>query len=217
MNDPSKAIANAESWRSASRRSRERRAEELTLPSGATILAARPEPLEWILAGRVPQRLLAAALGESQGHPREINPDHPRDTNSGHPRASDPGHPRASGDQDSRFRGNDSLDAGTGMTREEVLELARFAAQLVQASVVTPAIGEGPGEISLDEIPIEDRAFIFEWACRALGSGPDEAHSARGTGISPVPRHDRDGRATSGAKEDHASPSSDGLERFCAQ
>jgi len=219
MNDPSKAVASAESWRSAARKSREAGAEELTLPSGATILAARPEPLEWILAGRLPQRLLAAALGESQGHPREINPDHPRDTNSGHPRASDPSHPRESGDPalDSRFRGNDSLDAGTGMTREEVLELARFAAQLVKASVVAPAIGEGPDEISLDEIPIEDRAFIFEWACRALGSGPGEANSARRSGLPPVARHGQDGRATSGIKEDHASPSSDGLERFCAQ
>ena len=66
MSDQVKAIASAEGWRSASRMSRRARAEELTLPSGATILAGRPEPLEWILAGRVPQRLLAAALGESQ-------------------------------------------------------------------------------------------------------------------------------------------------------
>ena len=96
------------------------------------------------------------------------------------------------------------------MTRGEVLELARFAAQLVKASVVEPAIGDGPEEIRLDEIPTEDRAFIFEWACRALGSD-------RGTGVSPVPTHGQDRRDTSGVKEDHASPSSDGLERFCAQ
>ena len=75
---PTIDIATASDWRSAARKSREAGAEELTLPSGATILAARPEPLEWILAGRVPQRLLAAALGASDD----------RDPNSGHPRAS---------------------------------------------------------------------------------------------------------------------------------
>ena len=80
------------------------------------------------------------------------------------------------------------------MTREEVLELASFAAQLVQASVVRPAIGEGPDEIRLDDIPVEDRAFIFEWACRALGAS-----------------------GASSAKEDPSSPPAGGLERFCAQ
>ena len=182
---PANGIANAADWRAASRRARASRAEALTLPSGATILAARPDPLEWILAGRVPQRLLAAALGESHGHPRETRP----------------GHPRESGDPtlDSRLRGNDGLggndgsEAGVEMTREEVLELARFAAQLVEASVVEPAIGDGPEEIRLDEIPTEDRAFIFEWACRALGT----------SGASSV-------------KEEPSSPSVDGLERFCA-
>jgi hypothetical protein len=168
---PANGIANAADWRAASRRARASRAEELALPSGATILAARPDPLEWILAGRVPQRLLAAALGESHGHPRE------------------------SGDRtlDSHLRGNDGGEAGVEMTREEVLELARFAAQLVEASVVEPAIGDGPEEIRLDEIPTEDRAFIFEWACRALGT----------SGASSV-------------KEEPSSPSVDGLERFCA-
>jgi len=204
---PTNGISTSADWRNASRASRETRAEPLTLPSGATILAARPEPLEWILAGRVPQRLLAAALGESQARLRE----------------TEPGHPRESGDPalDSRFRGNDSLrgndgvKAGAEMTREDVLELARFAAQLVRASVVRPAIGEGPGEISLDEIPVEDRAFIFEWACRALGSAPNAAKSARSTGVSPVV--DNDGRATCGAEEALSGPSVDGLERFCAR
>jgi hypothetical protein len=186
MSERLSGIATAITWRKSARAARESRAEELLLPSGATILAARPEPLEWILAGRVPQRLLAAALGESQHHPRE----------------NSSGHPRQSGDPalDSRLRGNDGVDgndavaAGAGMTREDVLELARFAAQLVKASVVAPAIGEGPDEIALDDIPIEDRAFIFEWACRAL--------SASGA---------------SSTKEDLSSPSIDGLERFCAQ
>jgi len=184
---PTNGISTSADWRNASRASRETRAELLTLPSGATILAARPEPLEWILAGRVPQRLLAAALGESPARLRK----------------TDPGHPRASGDPalDSRCRGSDSLggndgvDARVEMTREDVLELARFAAQLVRASVVRPAIGEGPDEISLDEIPVEDRAFIFEWACRALGESVD------GKSNQEVP----------------SGPSVDGLERFCAR
>ena len=199
---PTIDIANASDWRSASRKSREACAEPLTLPSGATILAARPEPLEWILAGRVPQRLLAAALGESQARSRE----------------TDPGHPRASGDPASASppqAGNDGGDAGVGMTREDVLELARFAAQLVRASVVRPAIGEGPDDIALDDIPIEDRTFIFEWACRALGSAPNVANSARSTGVPPVA--DSDGRASCGAEEALSGPSSDGLERFCAR
>jgi len=177
-------ISSPADWRTAARKSRASRAEPLALPSGATILAARPEPLEWIMSGRIPQRLLAAALGESQSHPRE----------------SGPGHPRESGDPalDSRIRGNDvngahgngGVEAGTGMTRDDVLELARFAAQLVKASVVEPAIGDAADEIPLDDIPVEDRAFIFQWACRAL-SGPNST------------------------QEDLSSPSSDGLERFC--
>ena len=139
----------AADWRKASRAQRAASAEPLTLPSGATILATRPAPLEWILAGRVPQRLLAAALA------------------------------------------SEGTDPPGELSRQDVLELARFAAELVRASVVDPAIGEGPEEIRLDDIPIEDRAFIFEWACRAL----------------------RD----SGTKEDPSSPSADGLERFCAK
>jgi hypothetical protein len=188
---PANGIANAADWRAASRRARASRAEKLTLPSGATILAARPEPLEWILAGRVPQRLLAAALGESQSHPHETGSRLPREA----------GQPRESGDPmlDSRLRGNDGLggndggEAGVEMTREEVLELARFAAQLVEASVVEPAIGNGLEEMRLDEIPTEDRAFIFEWACRALGTS-----------------------GASSAKEGTSSPPAGGLERFCA-
>jgi hypothetical protein len=143
-------IASASDWRAARRAARAERAERLRLPSGATILAARPEPIEWILAGRVPQRLLAAALS-GRGAPAE-----------------------------------------TEISREDVLELARFAAELVRASVVEPPIGAGEGEIALEEIPVEDRAFIFEWACRALAPGD----------------------APSGAKED---PSSRALERFCAK
>ena len=142
----------AADWRKASRAQRAACAEPLTLPSGATILATRPSALEWILAGRVPQRLLTAAL------PTE---------------------------------GLAAADPPRELSRQDVLELASFAAEMVRASVVEPAIGEGPEEIHLDDIPIEDRAFIFEWACRAL----------------------RD----SGTKEDPSNPSADGLERFRAK
>ncbi len=124
---PSNGIATAETWRDASHQARIERAERLRLPSGATILAARPEPLEWVLAGRLPQRLLGAALEESSS----------------------------------------ASAAAREMTREEILELARFAEQLVRAAILEPRVGEGPGEIALDEIPVQDRAFIFEWACRA--------------------------------------------------
>jgi len=162
---PTNGIASTDDWRAASRAARKSRAERLTLPSGATILAARPEPLEWIMSGRVPQRLLAAALSNGGAPQRE-----------------------------------------TEISREEILDLARFATQLVRASVVEPAIGDGPGEISLDEIPIKDRAFIFEWACRALGQA--EANpSATGPG-----RDGADGSA--GAAEEVSSPFTDGLERF---
>ena len=123
-------IATPADWRAAARAGREARAERLALPSGAVILAARPEPLEWILSGRLPQGLLAAAL-EGDLHGASAVPSE--------------------------------------LSREEVLELARFATQLVLASVVKPAIGSGPGEMAFEDIPIEDRAFIFEWACRALG------------------------------------------------
>jgi hypothetical protein len=146
-----RTINNAADWRQAARAQRAATAEALTLPSGATILAARPEPLEWILAGRVPQRLLSAAL------------------------ALDGSAVGAQGD----------------LSREDVLEFARFAADLVRASVVAPAIGNGPDEIRFDDIPIEDRAFIFEWACRALRE--------------------------QGSKEAPSNPSTDGLERFCAK
>jgi hypothetical protein len=210
------SISSPADWRTAARKSRASRAEPLELPSGATILAARPEPLEWIMSGRLPQRLLAAALGESQSHPRATAPGHAGESSPGHPRESGPGHPRESGDPalDSRLRGNDEkgargndekgargndekgahgnggVDAGAGMTREDVLELARFAAQLVRASVVQPAIGDGPDDIPFDDIPVEDRAFIFQWACRAL-SGENST------------------------QEGLPSPSTDGLERFC--
>ena len=107
-------IATTETWRRAAKADRETRAEHLTLPSGATILAARPEPLEWVMSGRIPQGLLAVAL-------------------------EDPESPPAGGDRE--------------LTREEILDLAGFAARLVEASVVDPPSGEGPDEISLDGTP----------------------------------------------------------------
>ena len=134
---PTNGIATPDDWRSASRVAREARAKELTLPSGAVILAAQPEPLDWILSGRVPQRLLAAAL-EKDGT---------------------------------------ATPADSEISREDVLELARFACELVKASVVRPVIGDGPDEIRFEEIPVEDRAFIFEWACRALKGSGDNGDS----------------------------------------
>jgi hypothetical protein len=134
-------IASVADWRAASRVAREARAEELTLPSGAVILAARPEALDWILSGRVPQRLVAAALQADGSAPPA----------------------------DAEIRG------------EDVLELARFACELVKASVLRPAIGDGPEEIRFEEIPVEDRAFIFQWACRALdASGGGEVSGKEG-------------------------------------
>jgi hypothetical protein len=141
-------IASPAAWRSAMVADRITRAQHLKLPSGATILAVKPEPLEWILSGRIPQHLLGAALDSSSATPN---------------------------------------DADRVMTREEILDLAWFARQLVKASVVKPAIGDGPGEIALDDIPVEDRAFIFEWACRTL-KGKGE------TRVSDAPAH-RDGSA----------------------
>jgi len=122
-------VASSASWRSAMAQDRMARAEHLLLPSGATILAVKPEPLDWILSGRIPQQLLGVALQSSDGVPQV---------------------PEAA------------------ITRDEILDLAGFAQQLVKASVVKPAIGEGPDEIAMDDIPVKDRAFIFEWACRAL-------------------------------------------------
>ena len=132
-------IASVTDWRSASRVAREARAEELALPSGTKILAARPEPLDWILSGRVPQRLLAAAL---------------------QPEGSPPA-------------------AESEISREDVLDLARFASELVRASVVRPAIGDGPDQIRFEEIPVEDRAFIFQWAYRALNSSNGNGDSGK--------------------------------------
>ncbi len=121
-------IASAADWRAAAEANLRARAERLTLPSGATILAARPEPLEWVMSGRLPQRLLAAAL--------EPNGEKGRTAHE--------------------------------MTGEEIVELAEFARRLIRASVIEPAIGDGPNEIPMGEIPPDDCAFIFEWACRAL-------------------------------------------------
>lgn len=162
MSQRANGIMTAEEWRSAAQAAREARAELLRLPSGATILAVKPEPLEWIMSGRIPQRLLAAAL---------------------------------------QAEGALSPEAETQISREEILALAAFATQLVKASVVRPAIGEGPDEIRLDDIPIADRAFIFEWGCRALG------RPAPGGASNP---------AADSRPEEVSSPSADGLERFRA-
>jgi hypothetical protein len=135
---PTNGIATAKEWRAACRADRQARAELLRLPSGATILAAKPQPLEWILSGRIPQRLLAVALENGQHAPAA---------------------------------------AATEISRDDILDLARFARQLVEASIVEPPLGEGPGEISLDDVPIEDRAFIFEWACRSLDQERDNTTS----------------------------------------
>jgi hypothetical protein len=161
MSQRANGIMTAEEWRSAAQAAREARAELLLLPSGATILAVKPEPLEWIMSGRIPQRLLAAAL---QGE------------------------------------GALSPEAEIQISREEILALAAFAAQLVKASVVRPAIGEGPDEIRLDDIPIADRAFIFEWACRALARPAPSAAGVPAAASTSVPQE----------------VSSDKLERFRA-
>ena len=150
-------IATAMDWRAASEAEREARAEPLLLPSGTTILAARPEPLEWIISGRIPQGLLGAALDDPPS--RAARPDRE-------------------------------------LTRDEIIDLANFAARLVVASVVDPPIGDGPDELPLDEIPLQDRAFIFEWACRGL-SGAGAAETAKGRN----------------STEEELS--SDKLERFC--
>ncbi|TAM79182.1 MAG: hypothetical protein EPN47_19430 [Acidobacteria bacterium] len=156
----SNGIATTDTWRRAAKADREARAEHLALPSGATIMAARPEPLEWVMSGRIPQGLLAVALEDAES-------------------------PLGGGDRE--------------LTREEILDLASFAARLVAASVVDPPIGDGPGEIALDDIPIRDRAFIFEWACCAL-SGNDAGAS-----------EEEAATATHSSKEDLSSAS---LERF---
>jgi len=160
-------IATPDDWRAASRTSREAHAEPLHLPSGAVILAAKPEPLAWILSGRVPQRLLAVALqGDAQG----------------------------------------STNAPKEISREEILDLARFATELVRASVVQPRIGEKPGEISLDDIPVEDRAFIFDWACRSLGEAAETSSPATSRGSA--------GSAATGPNPRQEDLSSVKLERF---
>ncbi len=144
-------IATAGEWRAAARAEKLGRAEQLRLPSGATIVASKPGPLEWVISGRIPQRLLAVALDE--GTAKEDCPLRP----------------------------------------DEILELASFATRLIMASVIEPAIGEGPDEVSLDDIPLEDRAFIFEWACRAMSGNNAESANA--------------------AKEDDSIPAA-GIERF---
>ena len=153
-------IATTETWRHAAKVDRAARAEPLTLPSGATILAARPDPLEWVMSGRIPQGLLAVALEDPLS---------------------------AAGESDRE------------LTREEILDLADFAARLVEASVVDPPIGDGPAEIPLDDIPIRDRAFIFEWACRAL----DGNDTPSGEGAASAAAHS--------TKEDLSSASLEGF------
>lgn len=142
---PANGITDPKAWRDASKADREARAQRLQLPSGANILAVKPEPLDWLISGRIPQTLLSAVL---------------EDGNAGSERAE------------------------KEVSREEVLDLASFATRLVKATVVSPPIGEGPEEIPLEEIPIKDRAFIFEWACRALsqagsGSTQEDLSSAK--------------------------------------
>jgi hypothetical protein len=135
-------IATPTDWRAASQADRLARAERLCLPSGAVILAVKPEPLEWIISGRLPQRLLGVVLGPEPA----------------------------------------TAAAPETISREDILELARFATQLVKASIVDPPVGEGPDEIRLEDIPTKDRAFIFQWACRALGQAgagvPDSSSGA---------------------------------------
>jgi hypothetical protein len=134
-------------WRAASQADRLARAERLCLPSGAVILAVKPEPLEWIISGRLPQRLLGVVLGPD---PSTV-----------------PAAPET-------------------ISREDILELARFSTQLVKASIVDPPVGEGPDEIRLEEIPTKDRAYIFQWACRALGQAEAVAQgSSSGAGHDP--------------------------------
>jgi hypothetical protein len=172
----SNGVSSPKAWHSAMASDRLARAEHLRLPSGATILAVRPDPLEWILSGRIPQHLLGAALEAG---------------------------PTLSGGADRE------------MTREEILELAAFARQLVKASVVKPAIGEGPDEIALDDIPIQDRAFIFEWACRALGNKSGVGSRQSGVGqepfSSPTPNSQLPTPGSAGQQE---GLSSEKLERF---
>lgn len=174
-------VASPVSWHSAMVADRIMRAEHLRLPSGATILAVKPEPLEWILSGRIPQNLLGAALEAGAETHRQSE---------------------------------------RAMTRQEIVDLAAFARQLVEASVVEPPIGDGPGEMPMDEIPVKDRAFIFEWACRALGqkegvgSRESGVGQSRAGGTSPTP-YSREPTPESDAdrQEGHSIPQS-GMERF---
>lgn len=139
-------VASSANWRTAMLEDRIARAEHLLLPSGATILAVKPEPLDWILSGRIPQQLLGVALQTAACPPQ-------------------------------------NRDAA--ITRDEILDLAAFARQLVKASVVKPAVGDGPDEIALDDIPVKDRAYIFEWACRALGRKAGVGNRESGVGQNP--------------------------------
>jgi hypothetical protein len=172
-------VASAASWRSAMVADRLTRAEHLRLPSGATILAVKPEPLEWILSGRIPQHLLGAALENSA--PLEMG-------------------------------AADSSHSARVMTREEILDLAWFARQLVKASVVKPRIGDGQGEVPLDDIPVRDRAFIFEWACRALREGRENNGAADGAEQSRSARYARAVRGRGNSLREDLS--SEKLERF---
>ena len=156
--------ATAEDWRAATRADRKARAETLVLPSGATIRAARPEPLEWIISGRIPQGLLRVVLNDQKA-----------------------------------FANDDRQ-----LSREEIIELAKFAVRIVEISVVDPPIGEGPGAISLDDIPLRDRAYIFEWACRALSGKHD-----------PGANVDTPHGFTKPSNQEELS--SDKLERFCSK
>jgi len=135
-------ITSPEVWHSAWLADRMTRAERLTLPRAMTLLAVRPEPLDWIFSGKIPQRLLASVLGEG---------------------------------------GARSAGTDRKMTREEIVELAEFARRVVMCSVVEPAIGDGLGEIPLDNIPVLDRTYIFEWACGGLGGNQESGIGSKET------------------------------------
>jgi len=130
-----KKIASADQWRAAQKEVQAARGELLTLPSGLTVRAARPDPLEWIFGGRIPQRLVSAVMGGPSGE--------------------------------------------ASLSVEELVELSKFAVGLLTATILEPRIGDGPGEIKLDEIPMPDRVFLFKWACRLVTAAGKEDPSAK--------------------------------------
>ena len=75
------------------------------------------------------------------------------------------------------------------LNAQRIIDLAGFATRLVVASVVDPPIGDGPDELPLEDIPLRDRAFIFEWACRGL-SGAADAGAGPGGPAKTSPKED---------------------------